>query len=60
SLRSERRPNSTYASIENCRKEITDCENLMKRAGIPWADSTTRSVEELSAIILQKIRQPNT
>ncbi|HAP05058.1 MAG TPA: phosphoenolpyruvate synthase regulatory protein [Methylophilaceae bacterium] len=60
SLRSERRPNSTYASLENCKKEILDCENLMKRAGIPWADSTTRSVEELSAIILQKIRQPNT
>lgn len=60
SLRKERRPNSTYASIENCKKEIADCENLMKNTGIPWADSTSRSVEELSAIILQKIRQPNT
>jgi len=60
SLRSQRRPNSAYASIENCRKEITESENLMKRVGIPWVDSTARSVEELSAIILQKIRQPNT
>jgi [pyruvate, water dikinase]-phosphate phosphotransferase / [pyruvate, water dikinase] kinase len=31
---------------------------MMKNAGITWTDSSTRSIEELSAIILQKIRQP--
>jgi regulator of PEP synthase PpsR (kinase-PPPase family) len=31
---------------------------MMRNHGISWADSTTRSVEELSAIILQKIKQP--
>jgi regulator of PEP synthase PpsR (kinase-PPPase family) len=30
----------------------------MKAANVPCADSTSRSIEELSAIILQKIRQP--
>ena len=56
SVRSERLPNSVYASLENCRKEIAIAETLMKKAGVPVADSTSRSIEELSAIILQKIR----
>ena len=55
-VRSERRPDSVYASLENCRKEIATAETLMKKAGVPVADSTSRSIEELSAIILQKIR----
>ncbi len=58
SVRSERRPNSHYASLENCRKEISTAEDMMRNHGISWADSTSRSVEELSAIILQKIKQP--
>jgi regulator of PEP synthase PpsR (kinase-PPPase family) len=57
-VRSERKPNSVYASLENCKKEIATAERLMLKNNIPWADSTSRSVEELSAIILQKIRQP--
>ena len=58
SVRSERRPDSFYASLENCRKEIATAEDLMRKSSITWADSTSRSIEELSAIILQKIRQP--
>ena len=56
SLRSERRPHSIYASLANCREEIGLAEALMKRLRIPMADSTSRSVEELSAIIIQKIK----
>lgn len=57
SVRSERRPDSFYASIDNCRKEIATAENLMRNSAITWADSTSRSIEELSAIILEKIRK---
>ena len=56
SVRSERRPDSKYASLENCRQEITKAESLMRNAGITWADSTSRSIEELSAIIMQRLR----
>jgi [pyruvate, water dikinase]-phosphate phosphotransferase / [pyruvate, water dikinase] kinase len=59
SVRSERRPDSFYASLDNCRKEIITAENMMRTNNITWADSTSRSIEELSAIILQKIRKPN-
>ena len=57
SLRSERRPDSKYASLANCREEVGLAENLMKRLGIPMAESTSRSVEELSAIIIQNINK---
>jgi len=57
-VRNERRSGSFYASLDNCRKEIATAENLMRNAGITWADSTSRSVEELSAIIMEKTRKP--
>ena len=57
-VRSERRNGSFYASLDNCKKEIAAAENLMRNAGITWADSTSRSVEELSAIIMEKTRKP--
>lgn len=60
SVRSERRPDSRYASLENCKKEIETAENLMRGLNIPWADSTSRSIEELSAIIMQHIKRANT
>jgi regulator of PEP synthase PpsR (kinase-PPPase family) len=56
SVRSERRPDSKYAALENCKQEIATAESLMRNAGIAWADSTSRSIEELSAIILQRLR----
>ncbi|MCX7627844.1 MAG: kinase/pyrophosphorylase [Methylophilaceae bacterium] len=52
-IRSERRPNSRYASLENCRSEVLHAETLMHREGIPWLDSTSKSVEEIAAKIMQ-------
>ncbi len=56
SVRSERRPNSFYASLDNCKQEIKKAETLMQRAGVRWIDSTSRSIEELSTTILQHLR----
>lgn len=58
-IRQERRPNSRYASLENCRYEIDAAQKLMKRENIPWLDSTTKSIEEISAVILQAVRLKN-
>lgn len=52
-IRNERRPDSVYASLENCEYEIDSSQRLMRRYGIEWLDSTTKSVEELSAAIVQ-------
>ncbi|NMG16230.1 posphoenolpyruvate synthetase regulatory kinase/phosphorylase PpsR [Aromatoleum bremense] len=55
-IRQERRPNSRYASIENCRFEIDAAQKLMRRENIQWLDSTSKSIEEISATILQAVR----
>ena len=55
-IRQERRPNSRYASHENCLQEIEAAQRMMKREGIKWLDSTAKSIEEISTIILQEIR----
>lgn len=55
-IRNERRPNSRYASIENCRAEVAQAEAMMRRAGIRWLSTTTKSIEEIATTILQEIR----
>ena len=55
-IRNERRPNSRYASLENCRHEVAEAEALMRRSGIRWLSTTTKSIEEIAATILQEIR----
>ncbi len=54
-VRHERRPNSRYASLENCRCEVAAAERLMRREGIRWMSSTTKSIEEIAATILIEI-----
>lgn len=55
-IRNERRPNSKYADLENCRHEVEQAEKLMQREGIHWANSTTKSIEEIATTILQEFR----
>ena len=55
-IRNERRPNSRYASLENCRMEVSEAEAMMRRAGIRWLSTTTKSIEEIATTILQEIR----
>jgi regulator of PEP synthase PpsR (kinase-PPPase family) len=55
-IRNERRPNSKYASLANCRAEVSEAEGMMRRAGIRWLSTTTKSIEEISTTILQEIR----
>ena len=56
SIREERRAGSKYASIANCRYEITEAEKMMRREGIRWLDSSTKSIEEISTTILQELK----
>jgi regulator of PEP synthase PpsR (kinase-PPPase family) len=55
-IRNERRPNSRYASLDNCRMEVSEAEAMMRRAGIRWLSTTTKSIEEIATTILQEIR----
>ncbi|MYM67017.1 pyruvate, phosphate dikinase/phosphoenolpyruvate synthase regulator [Pseudoduganella sp. FT55W] len=55
-IRNERRAGSKYAALENCRYEVNEAELMMKREGIRWLSSTTKSIEEISTTILQEIK----
>lgn len=55
-IRSERRLNSKYASLENCRYEVKEAEKMMRNHGIRWLDSSTKSIEEISTTIMQEVK----
>ena len=55
-IRAERRPNSRYAALDNCRMEVSEAEAMMRRAGIRWLSTTTKSIEEIATTILQAVR----
>ena len=55
-IRNERRPQSKYAALDNCRYEVREAEAMMKRNGIAWLSSTHKSIEEIAATILRDIR----
>lgn len=54
-IRSERRPNSRYASIEQCRHEIDIAERLFRREQIPSLSTTHTSIEEIASKVLQAL-----
>ena len=55
-IRNERRPNSKYAELENCRYEVQQAEKLMQRENIRWANSTTKSIEEIATTIMHEFK----
>ena len=54
-IRHERRPDSTYASLANCQYEVAQAEAMMRREGIQWLSSTTKSIEEIATTVLQQV-----
>ncbi|KJL42297.1 pyruvate, water dikinase regulatory protein [Microbacterium trichothecenolyticum] len=55
-VRHERRPNSTYSSLAQCTLELRRSEDLYRRNRVPFLNSSTKSVEEMSAVIMQSMR----
>jgi regulator of PEP synthase PpsR (kinase-PPPase family) len=54
-VRNERRPGSRYASVEQCRWELRRANDIYAGHRIPVIDSASRSVEEMSTIIVQTL-----
>jgi regulator of PEP synthase PpsR (kinase-PPPase family) len=54
-IREERRPGSEYASLSKCREEVSAAEDLFRSNAIPFLDSTSVSIEELSIEIMQRV-----
>ncbi len=53
-VRSERKPGSAYASVENCRFEVGRAEQMMRSERIHFLDTTATSIEEISTTIMAK------
>ncbi len=57
-IRQERRPDSRYADLDNCRFEIVEADKLMRSEGIRSINSTSKSIEEIATTILRELRIP--
>jgi hypothetical protein len=55
-IRQERRPDSRYAALENCRAEVAAAEIMMRREGIASLSTTTKSIEEIATTILATLQ----
>lgn len=51
-IRTERKPNSRYATIEQCKKEVAIAEALFKSQNLPHLSTTHTSIEEIASKIL--------
>ena len=52
-IRQKRRPDSTYASLSRCTEEVSRAERLFRQLNIPYTDTTTLSIEEIAATVLE-------
>ena len=53
-IRNERRPDSRYASLAQCRLELNQADDLFQVAHIPVINTTTMSVEEIATTIMTR------
>ena len=53
-IRQQRRPNSRYASLDQCRHEVARAEALYRGEQIAYLQTTAVSVEEIATRILQQ------
>lgn len=51
-IRQERRPNSRYAQLETCRREVSAAEAMFRGEGIPTLSTTHTSIEEIASKVL--------
>lgn len=51
-IRQERRPNSRYAELETCKREVAAAEKMFRAEGIPTLSTTHTSIEEIASKVL--------
>lgn len=54
-IRQERKPNSRYATLEQCKKEVAAAEALYKTVHLPHLSTTNTSIEEIASKILAQL-----
>jgi regulator of PEP synthase PpsR (kinase-PPPase family) len=51
-IRKERRPMGRYSSAQQVRYELREAEKIFRRYGVPYVNTTSFSIEEISSRIL--------
>ena len=54
-IRETRKPNSRYASLKQCHKEVDLAESLLRSEGITVFQTTHSSIEEISSRVLSEL-----
>lgn len=57
-IRTARRPNTQYSSLEQCRIEVSEVESMYKKEKIPFINSTRYSVEEIATKVMSITGMP--
>jgi [pyruvate, water dikinase]-phosphate phosphotransferase / [pyruvate, water dikinase] kinase len=57
-IRQERRPDSRYASAQQCAFEVRAAEQLFERHGLPYLETTDTSIEEIASRVLERLAIP--
>lgn len=57
-IRQERRPDSRYASAQQCGYEVRAAEQIFERHGIPFLETTDCSIEEIASRVLERLSIP--
>jgi regulator of PEP synthase PpsR (kinase-PPPase family) len=53
-IRQQRRPDSPYAALVNCKHEVHEARLIMQLEGVPTIDTTSRSIEEIATTIVHR------
>lgn len=60
-VRTERRPGSRYASLQQSAYELRQAEQLYRKYNIPFVNSANMSIEEIATVVMQEkhLRKPS-
>jgi regulator of PEP synthase PpsR (kinase-PPPase family) len=54
-IRQERRPDSRYAQLDTCRREVSQAEAMLRREGVEMLSTTHASIEEIASRVLEHL-----
>lgn len=54
-IRNERKPGSRYATLEVCRREVNNAEQMFRVEGIPVLSTTHTSIEEIASKVMAQL-----
>ena len=54
-IRQERRPDSRYAQLDTCRREVAQAEAMLRREGVEMLSTTHASIEEISSRVMEHL-----